>query len=64
MEVKNSVKPIDYLDSMIILEKRVEDVILGEKGEFLWILEHKHVYTAGTSSNDKDVINKSIKIIL
>ena len=63
MEVKNSVKPIDYLDSMIILEKRVEDVILGEKGEFLWILEHKHVYTAGTSSNDKDVINKSIKII-
>ena len=63
IEVKNSVKPIDYLDSMIILEKRVEDVILGEKGEFLWILEHKHVYTAGTSSNDKDVINKSIKII-
>ena len=63
MEVKNSVKPVDYADSMKILEKRVDDVISGKKGEFLWILEHKTVYTAGTSYNSKDIINKKIKVI-
>ena len=46
-----------------ILEKRVEDVLVGKKKEFLWILEHNKVYTAGTSSNDKDLLDKSIKVI-
>jgi len=63
IEVKNSVKPVDYNESMIILEKRVEDVSLGKKNELLWILEHNTIYTAGSSSNEKDVINKNIKII-
>tara|TARA_Y100001970_G_C14224001_1_gene854438 strand:- start:27 stop:638 length:612 start_codon:yes stop_codon:yes gene_type:complete len=63
MEVKNSIKPIDYIDSMKILEKRVDDVIAGRKDEFLWILEHKTIYTAGTSSNEKDLLDKNIKVI-
>ena len=63
MEVKNSVKPVDYNDSMKILEKRVEKVLLGKKNELLQILEHNTVYTAGTSSNDEDLIDKSAKII-
>ena len=63
MEVKNSEKPVDYLQSIKILEKRVDDVLLGKKDELLWILEHKTVYTGGTSSNTKDLINKNLKII-
>ena len=63
IEVKNSVKPVDYNKSMEFLERRVEDILLGEKNELLWILEHNTVYTAGTSSNRKDLINKNIKII-
>ena len=63
IEVKNSVKPVDYLESMKILEKRVEDVSSGKKGELLWILEHKTVYTGGTSSNPRDLINNKIKIV-
>jgi len=63
MEVKNSIKPIDYIDSMKILEKRVDGVIAGRKDEFLWILEHKTIYTAGTSSNEKDLLDKNIKVI-
>ena len=31
IEVKSSVKPIDYTKSMKILEKRVHDVFLGNK---------------------------------
>ena len=63
IEVKNSVKPVDYNKSMEFLERRVEDILLGKKNELLWILEHNTVYTAGTSSNGKDLINKNIKII-
>ena len=63
IEVKNSVKPVDYIDSMKILEERVNDVFLGKKDELLWILEHKTVYTAGTSANKRDLIDKSINVI-
>ena len=60
IEVKNSVKPVEYTQSMKILEKRVNDVISGKKGEFLWILEHNTVYTAGTSSNKSDLLDKKL----
>jgi len=63
IEVKNSIKSIDYIKSMKILEKRVDDVINGKKDEFLWILEHKPVYTAGTSANKTDLINKNLNVI-
>ena len=63
IEVKNSVKPVDYLDSMKILEDRVNDVHSGKKKELLWILEHNTVYTAGTSASNKDLLNKNIKLI-
>ena len=58
MQVKNTHKPIDYSDSMKILEKRVKDVFNGKKDELLWILEHKTVYTAGTSSKNEDVLDR------
>ena len=62
IEVKNTIKPINYAGSMKILEKRVQDVLFGKKEEFLWILEHKTVYTAGTSANEKDLIDKNLTI--
>ena len=63
IEVKNSIKAVDYSDSMKILEKRVEDVFLDKKDELLWILEHNTVYTGGTSSNEQDLIDKRLKIV-
>ena len=63
MEVKNSVKPVDYNESMLILEKRVEEVLSYKKDELLWVLEHKTVYTAGTSSNESDLLDKNVKVI-
>ena len=63
IEVKNSVKPVDYNESMKILDKRIEDVLLGKKNELLWILEHNTVYTAGTSSIETDLIDKDIEVI-
>jgi len=63
MEVKSSVKLVDYIDSMDFLEKRVEGVIRGKEDELLWVLEHESVYTAGIRSNDEDLIDKNIKLI-
>ena len=63
IEVKNSEKPVDYLESMKILEKRVNDVFLGKNRELLWILEHNTICTAGTSSIQSDVLDKNTKII-
>jgi len=63
IEVKNSVKPLDYIKSIKALEKRVDDVFLGKKDELLWILEHKTVYTAGTRASNHDLLDKNLKII-
>ena len=63
IEVKSSVKPIDYLQSIKILEKRVHDVFLGKRDELLWVLEHNSVYTAGTSANKKDLLDRSLQVI-
>ena len=63
IEVKNSIKPVDYIKSMKILEKRVQDVLLEKKNELLWILEHNTVYTGGINSNEKDLIDKNLQII-
>ena len=63
IEVKISVKPIDYIKSVNILEQRVRDVFLGKKDELLWILEHNPVYTAGTSSKNTDLLNKNINVV-
>ena len=37
IEVKNSLKPIDYAKSMKVLEERANDVFLGKKDEF-WVV--------------------------
>ena len=63
IEVKNSIKPVDYREAMKVLEKRVKDVHEGKKSELLWILEHNTIFTAGIRSNVSDILNKNIKVI-
>ena len=63
IEVKNSVKLVDYNKSIKFLEKRVNDVLSGKKPELLWLLQHKTVYTAGVSSKSTDLLNKNISVI-
>ena len=63
IEVKNTIKSVDYNESMKILEQRAKDVFFGKKKELLWIIEHNDVYTAGSSSTSKDLIDKNINII-
>ena len=62
IEVKKSQKLIDYDVALKLLEKRVEDIINGKKPELLWILEHKPIFTAGTSSKENEILNKTISV--
>jgi lipoyl(octanoyl) transferase len=62
IEVKKSKKLIDYDVALKFLEKRVEDVINGKKSELLWILEHKPIFTAGSSSKENEILNKAITV--
>jgi len=63
IEVKNTIKTVDYSESIKFLESRANDVFKGKKKELLWILEHDTVYTAGASSNEKDVLDKKLNIV-
>ena len=63
IEVKISNKAVDYLSAIEILERRVNDVCEGKKDELIWILEHKPIYTAGTSSSENNLIDKKTKVV-
>ena len=63
IEIKKSIKPVNYLDAISFLEKRVEKIIKRQEKELIWILEHEEVYTAGASFSENEILDKSIKII-
>tara|TARA_Y100000590_G_scaffold50041_1_gene52824 strand:+ start:379 stop:999 length:621 start_codon:yes stop_codon:yes gene_type:complete len=63
IEIKKSIKPIKYNFAIEQMEKRLDQISEGKKKELIWILEHQDVYTAGTSFNEKEIIDKSIKFI-
>ena len=63
IEIKKSVKPVNYIDAINFMEERLEQIFNNKAKELIWILEHKEIYTAGTSYNKTDIIDKSIKII-
>ena len=63
IEIKKSVKCLDYDVAIKFLEKRVEDVINGKKPELLWILEHKPIFTAGSSYKENEILNKTINLV-
>ena len=63
IEIKKSVKPVNYIDAINIMEERLEQIFNNKEKELIWTLEHQEIYTAGTSYSEKDIIDKSIKII-
>lgn len=60
IEFFNSSELVDYKKSIELMEKRVEGINEDKASELLWFLEHPSIYTAGTSSNDKDLLNENL----
>ena len=63
IEIKKSEKPVIYEDAKKLMEERLLNVDLNKSDELIWILEHPDVYTAGTSYNENEILDKSIKIL-
>ena len=63
IEIKRSIKPVDYNKAIELLEKRLQKIINNENKELIWFLEHNDIYTGGTSYSKNDILDKSIKVI-
>ena len=63
IEIKKSIKPINYFDAINILEKRLEELYAHIDKELIWTLEHDEIFTAGTSYKENEILDTSINII-
>ena len=63
IEIKKSQNPVKYEDAISFMEDRLKDIDLKKVDDLIWVLEHNHIYTSGTSYNENEIIDKSINII-
>ena len=63
IEIKKSIKPINYSDAINFLEKRLEDLHKNNDKELIWTLEHNEIFTAGTSYKENEILDNSINLI-
>ena len=63
IEIKKSTKPVEYKEAIDFLEKRLVQINQKNVTELIWILEHPSIYTAGTSYNENEILDKSINVV-
>ena len=63
IEIKKSTKPVEYKEAIDFLEKRLVQINQKKETELIWILEHPSIYTAGTSYNENEILDKSINVV-
>jgi len=63
IEIKKSIKPINYFEAINILEKRLEDLYANINNELIWTLEHDEIFTAGTNYKENEILDNSIDVI-
>ena len=63
IEIKKSIKPVNYFDAINLMEERLQQILDKKEKQLIWTLKHNKIYTAGTSFNKNEIIDKSIKII-
>ena len=63
IEIKKSIKPINYFYAINLLEKRLDDLNNNIDKELIWTLEHNEIFTAGTSYKESEILDNSINLI-
>ena len=58
IEIKHSLGLVEYQKSLDFMEKRVLGIANNSESELVWLLNHNHIYTMGTSSSENEIINK------
>ena len=62
IEIKKSKKPVEYAKAISFLESRIDKILKNKAPELIWILEHPSIYTAGSSYNEREILDKSINL--
>ncbi len=62
LEWKTSDLPVAYPDAVAAMERRVANMIDGNEGEQIWLLEHPPLYTAGTSAKQSDLLDNRFPV--
>ena len=62
IEIKKSIKPVNYKSAINMLERRVQNLAQNNGRELIWFLEHKSIFTAGTNYKENEIIEKNLKI--
>ncbi len=62
IEIKKSKKPVEYAKAISFLENRIDKILKNKASELIWILEHPSIYTAGSSYNEREILDKSINL--
>ena len=63
IEIKKSQKPVKYESAIQLMEKRLVDLSKEKTNELIWTLEHNEIYTAGTSFDENEILDKKINVI-
>ena len=56
VEWRIAVEPVPYQEALAAMDERVAAIADGKASELVWLLEHPPLYTAGTSANDRDLV--------
>ena len=59
IECKTTGGLLNYEKAITAMEARVAGIHEGSQNELLWFVEHPPLYTAGTNSNKKDLLNQT-----
>ena len=57
VEWKTTTELVPYAQAVAWMEDRVAQIVAGTASEVIWLLEHPSLYTAGTSADEKDLID-------
>ena len=64
IEIKKSIKPVNYSYAINEMEQRVDKLINKKRvNELIWFLEHNSIFTGGSSYKKEEILDKSIKVI-
>ena len=63
IEIKKSIKPIEYKKAIRFLEERLALIKENKKKELIWVLQHPKVFTAGKTFKENEILDKSINLI-
>lgn len=57
VDVLISKTPVPYSQALTFMDERVQAISLGQKPPAIWLLQHPHLFTQGTGSDDAEIID-------